>query len=181
MLTWVDGHEPLPMLRAVLQSAQAVQARTRVRHGSVCVPRPAPVPVARARAATRACDVPLSLTRTTHSVISPRRQLLVAMAQLHPTTLTPALREAWGATHAEAVALLLPMLRAVRGELCEEGARLELLRLCLALQFNGFSAGLFLHQAIFNHGRAADANCDKACHALRATHCYSTHCLPRNA
>lgn len=60
-LTWSEAHahEPLPMLRAVLESAQAAA-------------------------------------------------LLRAMAQLHPIALTPALRQAWGATHAQAVALLLP-------------------------------------------------------------------------
>ena len=112
-LTWSDAHaqEPLPMLRAVLESAQAAA-------------------------------------------------LLRAMAQLHPVALTPALRHAWGATHAQAVALLLPGFRALRPELGEMEASTELLRLCLTLQFNGFAAGLFLHQAIFNHGCAAEANCD---------------------
>ena len=112
-LDWAEGHEPLLMLRAVLQCTGAAQ-------------------------------------------------LLCAMSQLHPTALTHALRETWEATHADAVTQLLPRLRALKGELSEHAARTELLRLCLALQFNGFSAGLFLHQAIFNHARAADANCDKA-------------------
>ena len=113
-LTWSEAHaqEPLPMLRAVLESAQAAA-------------------------------------------------LLRAMAQLHPVALTPALRHAWGATHAQAVGLLLPGFRALRPELGEMEASTELLRLCLTLQFNGFAAGLFLHQAIFNHGCAAEANCDK--------------------
>ena len=113
-LTWAEAHahEPLPMLRQVLQSVQAVA-------------------------------------------------LLRAMAQLHPVALTPTLRQAWQATHAEAVALLLPGFRTLRGELGEPEACTELLRLCLTLQFNGFSSGLFLHQAIFNHGCAAEANCDK--------------------
>ena len=114
-LTWSEAHaqEPLPMLRAVLESAQAAA-------------------------------------------------LLRAMAQLHPVALTPALRQARGATHAQAVGLLLPGFRALRPELGEMEASTELLRLCLTLQFNGFAAGLFLHQAIFNHGCAAEANCDKA-------------------
>ena len=114
-LTWAEAHahEPLPMLRAVLHSAQAAA-------------------------------------------------LLRAMAQLHPVALTPILRQAWQETHAEAVALLLPGFRTLRAELAEPAARDELFRLCLTLQFNGFSAGLFLHQAIFNHACAAEANCDKA-------------------
>ena len=37
-----------------------------------------------------------------------------------------------------------------------------LLRLCLAVRWNAFDSGLFLHQAIFNHAPARAANCDKA-------------------
>ena len=54
--------------------------------------------------------------------------LLHAMAQLHPLALTPTLRKAWQATHAEAVALLLPGFRTIRAELAEPEARTELLR-----------------------------------------------------
>jgi len=54
--------------------------------------------------------------------------LLHAMTQLHPLALTPTLRKAWQATHAEAVALLLPGFRTIRAELAEPEARTELLR-----------------------------------------------------
>ena len=86
---------------------------------------------------------------------------LRAMRQLHPTQLTPALREQWSAERSEVVESLVPQLQAVGGHSAAE-ARDELLRLCLCLQFNGFASGLFLHQAIFNHACPLRANCDKA-------------------
>lgn len=111
LLAWSeeDTHEPLPMLRAVLGSPDALRA----------------------------------------------------MRQLHPTQLTPELRDQWSSAHSEVVESLVPRLQAVGGHGAAE-ARDELLRLCLCLQFNGFASGLFLHQAIFNHSCPLRANCDKA-------------------
>ena len=108
--------------------------------------------------------------------------LLSALSSLHPETLdvVPTSEQSRLAEDCgEIIDALLPLwTRAMsqpasdgcgkadaRGETSGHGeieARRALLRLCLAVRWNAFDSGLFLHQAIFNHAPARLANADKA-------------------
>ena len=102
---------------------------------------------------------------------SPKRDILLqAVSRLHPESLccVPlAELSRLEKEHASAIDELLPLWEAVltdsNGERRSSGstAREALLRLCLAVRWNAFEGGLFLHQAIFNHAPARLANCDK--------------------
>lgn len=99
---------------------------------------------------------------------------LEAVSHLHPVDLAQVemtSRRELEERHAQTISALRPFWAAcARGG---DGATADgpspeeaLLRLCLAVQWNAFDSGLFLHQAIFNHACARDANCDKAVHKL---------------
>lgn len=100
-----------------------------------------------------------------------RESLLAALAHLHPVGLDQVSHEAQARLareHAEAIDKLLPMWQQrcanqaqAEGE-AEAEARRKLLRLCLAVRWNAFDSGWFLHEAIFNHAPARTANADKA-------------------
>ena len=110
----------------------------------------------------------------TSSEVSAR---LEAVAHLHPQTIDDALAsvgamavERLRAEHEEAVEGLAPLWEATAGSgtaCATPVARDAVLRLCLAMQWNAFDSGLFLHEALLNHASAYNANCDKASHQRR--------------
>ena len=109
---------------------------------------------------------PLSLLRT---VLEQRTEdvdfTLKMMQRLHPTVLEGIALERKAALeeqHRDTIDALLPQWTPGGSG----SPRDELLRLCLAVQWNCFDSGLFLHQAIFNHAPARDANADKAAMTL---------------
>ena len=90
---------------------------------------------------------------------------LKMMQRLHPTVLegiAPERKAALEEQHRDTIDALLPQWTPGGSG----SPRDELLRLCLAVQWNCFDSGLFLHQAIFNHAPARDANADKAAMTL---------------
>jgi uncharacterized membrane protein YgcG len=94
-----------------------------------------------------------------------RESALAALAQLHPVSIELVSAEAQARLareHAEAIDKLLPMWQQAYAHDTEAEARRKLLRLCLAVRWNAFDSGLFLHEAIFNHATARLANADKA-------------------
>jgi hypothetical protein len=97
---------------------------------------------------------------------SDRDKTLEALGRLHPEDLDSVprtMRTRLASEHRGTIDSLLGAMRCTVDD--ESAARDALLRLCLVVQWNAFDNGLFLHQAIFNHASARDANADKA--ALR--------------
>lgn len=95
-----------------------------------------------------------------------RERLLAALGRLHPESLDSVATDTLAALAEEnegTIGELLPLYRehvaTARGDASD---RLMLLRLCLAVRWNAFDSGLFLHEAIFNHAPARSANADKA-------------------
>ena len=108
-----------------------------------------------------------------YSVLSSRSapQILAALAHLHPAdlrTVPPAELERLREEYHETVQTLAPLWSRC-SEMMGQDAGVHgdaILRLCLAVQWNAFDSGIFLHQAIFNHRCAHYANCEKASHMM---------------
>lgn len=103
-----------------------------------------------------------------------RDDTIRALRQLHPTSLSelpPAELRKFEREYEGLLDDLLPLLAPPESaaESAEPAARATVLQLVLAVRFNGFASGLFLHQSLINHAAALDANCDKSAHtSLRA-------------
>jgi len=124
---------------------------------------------------------------------SPQRdEALRAMRKLHPERLEDvprAERARLAELHAATLDALVPLLL-TPAELAAAAAeappsdripraRDELLRHCLAVQWNAFGSGLFLHSSLFNHAPARRANADKATVAAAAAAGEAATALPR--
>ena len=112
--------------------------------------------------------------RTALSILQPllRRPdlkiALCALKHLHPQTTDDVgghlahLSEVYAITVSELIPLwhvAVEQGRAPRRS--EHDIQWELLRLCIAVQWNAYNMGLFLHASIFNHGCTSRVNCDK--------------------
>ena len=116
----------------------------------------------------------MSLLRTVlTSSPAERDSALAAMRRLHPQsldTIPVALRERCASEHHETIEALMPLADGLGGDVFGDGCvrlREMLLRLVLAVRWNAFDSGLFLHQAIFNHAPSRVANADKAAVRVR--------------
>ena len=103
--------------------------------------------------------------------------VVAAMRRLHPVDLQPLASLAdLEAEYQPTIDALLPLWRAAGlprdavpgAAAAASDERASLLQLCLAVRWNAFDSGLFLHQAIFNHAPSRHANCDKAAIAAPA-------------